>query len=436
MDLFDYEREENLEENAPLAYRMRPRKLDEYIGQEHLLKSNSFLYKSIKRNNLISLILYGPPGTGKTTLGKIIANDNNFIQINATTSGVKDIKEAIKKSKDNILFNNKKTILFIDEIHRFNKSQQDTLLPYVEDGTVILIGATTENPYYEVNNALLSRAKVLKLKVLTDDNIKDIIVNAIKNKARGLGKYNVKIKKNALEYLVNLSCGDARTALNTLEIATLTTDTIEGSITLTKEILKNCGQKKIMNYDKSSDNHYNCASALIKSIRGTDPDAALYYLAKMLNGGEDSKFIARRLIISASEDIGNADPHALMVATQAMVAVNFIGMPEGRIILAQAVTYLASAPKSNATYLGIKNAQNAILENPNLEIPKHLQDKNYTDKETKKEKYLYPHSYKGNYVKQQYLPRELEGKFFYNPTENGIESKIYNKLKKIRGEKC
>ncbi len=435
MDLFDYERDKVLEKNAPLAYRMRPRKLEEFIGQQHIVGKNTFLYKSVKANRVTSVILHGRPGVGKTTLGKIIAGENNFIQLNATTSGVKDIKEAVKNSKENILYNGKKTILFIDEIHRFSKSQQDTLLPYVEDGTVTLVGATTENPFYEVNNALISRSKVLKLDPLTSDDIKKIIDIAIKDKKRGLGNYNVRISEKGIEYLCDISSGDARVALNTLEIAVLTTDVIDGKRNLTEEILKQCGQKKIFNYDKGGDNHYDYASAFIKSIRGSDPDAGLYYLAVMLKGGEDPKFIARRLIISASEDIGNADPHGLMVATNAMTALNFVGMPEARIILAQATTYLASASKSNASYLGIKKAMESVEKYPNAKMPKYLRDKSYADQKTKDAQYKYPPNYEGSYVKQQYLPDELVGEIFYEPNGNGVELRIKDKLERIRGIK-
>ncbi len=438
MDLFDYQKEEMLKTSAPLSYRMRPKSLDDYVGQEHIIGKNTLLYRAIKANKLSSLILYGPPGTGKTTLAKIIANNNCFIQLNATTSGVKDIKSAIETSKDNLVLKAQKTVLFVDEIHRFNKSQQDTLLPYVEDGTIILIGATTENPYFEVNNALISRSMIIKLNPLKNKDIKKILINALTDKEKGLGNYNVNIDDESLEFLSNISNGDARMSLNAIEIAVLTTkQNDKGEIVITKDVASQCIQKKFINYDKDGDNHYDTASALIKSIRGSDPDAGLYYLARMLKAGEDPKFIARRLVISASEDIGNADPHALMVATSAMQGVQFVGMPEGRIILAQAVTYLASAQKSNASYLGIKKAYDDV-ENINIKtIPLHLKDGSYKGSKNLKEGavYLYPHQYPNSYVEQQYLPDELVGKRYYEPTENGVEGRIKQRLNYLRGEK-
>ncbi len=434
MDLFDYQKEQMLEKSAPLSYRMRPRLLEEYIGHSHIIGEGTLLYRAIKANKLSSLILHGPSGTGKTTLAKIIASNNCFIQLNATTSGIKNIKEAIETSKNNFVLKGQKTILFVDEIHRFNKSQQDVLLPYVEDGTVILIGATTENPYYEVNSALISRSMVIELEPLSTEDILNIIKNAICDKKRGLGNYNVCIEKEALEFIANISNGDARVALNAIEIAVLTTEqSKDGKIIINKLIASQCVQKKFINYDKNGDNHYNTASALIKSIRGSDPDAALYYLARMLKAGEDPKFIARRIIISASEDIGNADPHALMVAVSAMEGLNFVGMPEGRIILAQAVTYLASAQKSNASYLAIKKAYEDV-ENINIEtIPYYLKDGSYKSNNKKDNiPYLYPHNFEGGYVKQQYLPNELIGKKYYEPTNNGVEAKIKERLDKLR----
>lgn len=436
MDLFDYQQEQILKNNSPLSYRMRPKTLEEYIGQEHIVGKNTLLYRAIKSNKLTSLILYGPPGTGKTTLAKIIANNNFFIQLNATTSGIKEIKNAIQTAKDNLVLKSQKTILFIDEIHRFNKSQQDTLLPNVEDGTIILIGATTENPYFEVNNALISRSMIIKLNPLSEEDIVKVLKNAICDKEKGLGNYNIDISKEALIFIANISNGDARVALNAIEIAVLTTNpNKENKIVIDEAVASQCVQKKFINYDKDGDNHYDTASALIKSIRGSDPDASLYYLARMLKAGEDPKFIARRIIISASEDIGNADPHALMVAVSAMQGVDFVGMPEARIILAQAVTYLASAQKSNASYVGIKSAYDDV-ENINIKtIPLHLKDGSYKGSKVLKENavYLYPHSYENSYVKQQYLPDELLGKIYYEPTDNGVESRIKERLNKLRG---
>ncbi len=437
MDLFNYQMEKNLKTTAPLSYRMRPKSLEEYIGQEHIIGKDTLLYRAIKANKLSSLILYGPPGTGKTTLAEIIASKNSFIKLNATTSGVKDIKSAIEIAKNNITLKSQNTVVFIDEIHRFNKSQQDTLLPYVENGTIILIGATTENPYFEVNNALISRSMIVKLNPLSNQNILNIIMNAIKDKERGLGNYNIEIDNDALNFLVNISNGDARVALNAIELGVLTTEmNKENKIIINEVVASQCVQKKFINYDKNGDNHYDAASALIKSIRGSNPDAALYYLARMLKAGEDPKFIARRIIISASEDIGNADPHALMVAVSTMQGLEFVGMPEARIILAQAVTYLASAQKSNASYLGIKKAY-IDVENINIKtVPLHLKDSHYKGAKHLKEGavYLYPHDYPNSYVKQQYLPDELVGKIYYEPTENGVESRIKQRLEYLRGK--
>ncbi len=359
MDLFTLNAENILKKQSPLAERMRPRTLEEFVGQEHIIGKGRLLYRAIQADKLTSLILHGPPGTGKTTLARIIANTTKlyFEQINAVTSGIKDIREVIENSKERLGFHNKRTILFIDEIHRFNKSQQDALLPYVENGTIILIGATTENPYFEVNKALLSRSMVFKLEPLTKEQIKVILLRALKDKERGLGNLNIEIKKDALEHIINMANGDSRIALNALELAVLTTSASEdGIIHITLDIVEDCIQKRAVKYDKNGDEHYDTISAFIKSMRGSDPDAALYWLAKMLHAGEDPKFIARRIIICASEDVGNADPNALTVAVAAFKALDFIGMPEGKIPLAQAVTYIAAAPKSNASYLGIKKA--------------------------------------------------------------------------------
>lgn len=437
MDLFEYNRQQNIEKESPLASRLRPKTLDEFCGQEHIVGKGRLLYRAIKADRISSVIFYGPPGTGKTTLAKIIANTtkSEFKQLNATTSGVKDIKEIIEEAKDIYGMNNKKTILFIDEIHRFNKSQQDSLLPHVEDGTIILIGATTENPYFEVNKALVSRSIIFELKPLDKENIKTLIKRALYDSERGLGVYNAEITNEALDFLSDRANGDARTALNAIELAVLTTDKNEkGKIIIDIGIAEECIQKRALNYDKDGDNHYDTISAFIKSMRGSDPDAALYYLAKMIYAGEDPKFIARRIVICASEDVGNADPHALQVAVSAAEAVNFIGMPESRIILAQAVTYIACAPKSNASYIAIDKALEDVKNISIKTVPPHLKDCHYSgSKELGHTGYKYAHDYEGHYVKQQYLPDELLGKIYYEPSDNGIEKKIKASLNRLRG---
>lgn len=437
MDLFEYNRQQNIEKESPLASRLRPKTLDEFCGQEHIVGKGRLLYRAIKADRISSVIFYGPPGTGKTTLAKIIANTtkSEFKQLNATTSGVKDIKEIIEEAKDIYGMNNKKTILFIDEIHRFNKSQQDSLLPHVEDGTIILIGATTENPYFEVNKALVSRSIIFELKPLDKENIKILIKRALNDNERGLGIYNAEITNEALDFLSDRANGDARTALNAIELAVLTTDKNEkGKIIIDIGIAEECIQKRALNYDKDGDNHYDTISAFIKSMRGSDPDAALYYLAKMIYAGEDPKFIARRIVICASEDVGNADPHALQVAVSAAEAVNFIGMPESRIILAQAVTYIACAPKSNASYIAINKALEDVKNISIKTVPPHLKDCHYSgSKELGHTGYKYAHDYEGHYVKQQYLPDELLGKIYYEPSDNGIEKKIKASLNRLRG---
>lgn len=437
MDLFEYNRQQNIEKESPLASRLRPKTLDEFCGQEHIVGKGRLLYRAIKADRISSVIFYGPPGTGKTTLAKIIANTtkSEFKQLNATTSGVKDIKEIIEEAKDIYGMNNKKTILFIDEIHRFNKSQQDSLLPHVEDGTIILIGATTENPYFEVNKALVSRSIIFELKPLDKENIKILIKRALNDNERGLGIYNAEITNEALDFLSDRANGDARTALNAIELAVLTTDKNEkGKIIIDIGIAEECIQKRALNYDKDGDNHYDTISAFIKSMRGSDPDAALYYLAKMIYAGEDPKFIARRIVICASEDVGNADPHALQVAVSAAEAVNFIGMPESRIILAQAVTYIACAPKSNASYIAIDKALEDVKNISIKTVPPHLKDCHYSgSKELGHTGYKYAHDYEGHYVKQQYLPDELLGKIYYEPSDNGIEKKIKASLNRLRG---
>ena len=437
MDLFDYMRENNMDKESPLAARMRPRTLDEVVGQQHIIAKDKLLYRAILADKLSSIILYGPPGTGKTTLAKVIAGTTKaeFTQINATIAGKKDMEEVVNKAKDNLGMYGKKTILFIDEIHRFNKGQQDYLLPFVEDGTVILIGATTENPYFEVNGALISRSVVFELKPLTADDIKVLLNRAVTDKERGMGGYNAVLEDDAADFLADLSDGDARHALNAIELGVMTTErSSDGLIHITKEVAEECIQRKVARYDKDGDNHYDTISAFIKSMRGSDPDAAVYYLARMLDAGEDPKFIVRRMMVCASEDVGNADPQALQVAVAASLAVERLGMPEARITLAQAASYIATAPKSNAAYLAIENAQHTIRETGNLPIPPHLQDAHYKSaaKLGHGLGYKYAHDYPDHYVEQQYLPYELNGKEFYNPTGNGYELKIKDHMKKLK----
>ena len=437
MNLIDYLEEQNKEKESPLASRMRPRNLDEVEGQEHIIGKDKLLYRAIQADKLTSVIFYGPPGTGKTTLAKVIANSTSaeFKQINATSAGKKDMEEVVNKAKDNLGMYGKKTILFIDEIHRFNKGQQDYLLPFVEDGTVILIGATTENPYFEVNGALISRSVVFELKPLTAEDIKVLLNRAVTDKERGMGGYNAVLEDDAADFLADLSDGDARHALNAIELGVMTTErSSDGLIHITKEVAEECIQRKVARYDKDGDNHYDTISAFIKSMRGSDPDAAVYYLARMLDAGEDPKFIVRRMMVCASEDVGNADPQALQVAVAASLAVERLGMPEARITLAQAASYIATAPKSNAAYLAIENAQHTLRETGNLPIPPHLQDAHYKSaaKLGHGLGYKYAHDYPDHYVEQQYLPYELNGKEFYNPTGNGYELKIKDHMKKLK----
>lgn len=438
MDLFEYMRETRKEKEAPLAARLRPSCLEEVVGQQHIIGKDKLLYRAIKADKISSLIFYGPPGTGKTTLAKVIAQTTSaeFVQINATVAGKKDMEEVVQKSKELQGMYGKKTILFIDEIHRFNKGQQDYLLPFVEDGTLTLIGATTENPYFEVNQALISRSVIFELKPLEKEEIKELIKRAVYNKEKGLGSYEAVIEEEALEFLADLSGGDARHALNAVELGILTTPRAEdGKIHLSLQVATECIQKRVVNYDKKGDNHYDTISAFIKSMRGSDPDAALFYLAKMLYAGESITFIARRIMICASEDVGNADPMALQVAVAAAQAVERIGMPEAQIILAQAVTYVATAPKSNAA-LGIFEAMEEVRRSGNMKVPAHLQDAHYKGAKNlgRGTEYKYAHDYKNHYVKQQYLPYELNGKEFYRPDGNGYEAKIKAHMKKIKEE--
>lgn len=439
MDLFDFMRESNKDKESPLAARLRPTTLDEVVGQEHIIGKDKLLYRAIKADKLSSVIFYGPPGTGKTTLAKVIANttSSEFKQINATTSGKKDMEDVVAAAKDLQGMYGKRTILFIDEIHRFNKAQQDYLLPHVEDGTIILIGATTENPYFEVNGALISRSHIFELKPLSTENIKALLLRAVNDTEKGMGIYNAQITDDALEGLAEICDGDARHALNAIELAIMTTDKSEdGIIHITTEIIEDCIQRRVMRFDKTGDNHYDTISAFIKSMRGSDPDAALYYLAKMIDCGEDVKFIARRIMICASEDVGNADPQAIQVAVAAAQAVERIGWPESSIILSQAVAYVATAPKSNASCVAIEEAMNAVHETGNLVIPAHLQDAHYKGaaKLGHGAGYKYAHAYKNHYVKQQYLPYELSGREFYRPSDNGYEVKIKEHMKRIKSE--
>ena len=439
MDLFGYMKEQNLEQEAPLASRLRPSTLDEVVGQEHIIGKDKLLYRAIKADKLGSVIFYGPPGTGKTTLAKVIANttSSRFRQINATVAGKKDMEEVVKEAQDYLGMYGKKTILFIDEIHRFNKGQQDYLLPFVEDGTLILIGATTENPYFEVNGALISRSIIFELKPLTKENIETLLDRAVTDKEKGMGSYNAVLEEEAREFLADISGGDARAALNALELGILTTKRREdGKIHIDLETASQCIQKRVVRYDKTGDNHYDTISAFIKSMRGSDPDAAVFYLAKMLYAGEDIKFIARRIMICAAEDVGNADPQALVVAVAAAQAVERLGMPEAQIPLAQAVTYVASAPKSNAACMAVFDAMEAV-KTTRTTVPSHLQDAHY--KGSKKMGhgvgYLYAHDYPDHYVEQQYMPSELLGRKFYHPTDNGYEKNIQEYFRKIHGEK-
>ena len=411
-----------MNENEPLAFRMRPKTLEEYIGQEHVIGPGKLLYRTIKADRLSSIILFGPPGCGKTSLAKVISETTKykFYKINAVTAGVSDIKRVVEETRNYMMNPTGKSILFIDEIHRFNKLQQDALLPYVENGTIILIGATTENPYFEVNKALISRSMVIKLNPLTEENIYKILKNALERKD-GLGEYSIKIEDSTLRKIADISNGDVRTALNGLEIAVLTTSmSSDGYIHITDEVIKNSIQNRKAIFDKNGDTHYDNISAFIKSMRGSDPDATLLYLARALNGGEDPVFLARRIVICASEDVGLADPQALVIATSAMQAVNMIGMPEARIILAEAAVYVANCKKSNATYLGINKALEDVANSDTGEIPMHI--RNAPIEKMRElgynEGYLYPHDYPGHWVEQQYLPDKMVGTKYYIKDEN------------------
>ncbi len=430
VDLFDARAK--TAKKSPLADRMRPRNLKEFVGQEHLIGPDKILRGFVENKELVSLIFWGPPGVGKTTLAIIIAKamETHFVSFSAVLSGVKDIRAVIAEAKEQLKFYGKRTILFVDEIHRFNKSQQDAFLHHVEDGTITLIGATTENPSFEVNAPLLSRCKVLVLEQLTTDNIKTIMNNALSDKERGLGKLKLEIQEDAFNFIEELSHGEARVALNTLESAVLLTKPDkERKQVVTLKIAQEAMQRKVLLYDKGGEEHYNVISAFIKSMRGSDPDAALYWLARMLEAGEDPLFIARRMVIFASEDIGNADPEAIRVAVAVKDAFHFVGMPEGWIPLAQGVTYLASAPKSNASYKAYLEVLKDVKEKGALGVPLHvrnaptslMKDLGYA------KGYKYPHSH-GGYIEQSYLPKELQGKEYYKPTDNGFDKEIKKRL--------
>lgn len=437
MDLFSYMRQQSQRSESPLASRLRPETLEEVVGQEHIIGKDKLLYRAIKADQLGSIIFYGPPGTGKTTLAQVIANTTRaeFHQLNAAACGKKEMEEVVAKAKDNLGMYGRKTILFIDEIHRFNKAQQDYLLPYVEDGTVTLIGATTENPYFEVNRALLSRSRLFELKPLSREDVLKLIRRAVTDPKKGMGMYGAEIDEDAAAFLAEVSEGDARAALNAVELGVLTTERNEaGKIRLTLETVQECIQRRAIGYDKNGDSHYDTISAFIKSMRGSDPDAAVYYLARMLQAGEDIRFIARRIMICASEDVGNADPMALCVAVNASLAVERVGMPEARIILSQAASYVACAPKSNAACAAIEEAWKTVEETGHPPVPVWLQDAHYAGHEElgKGIGYKYPHDYPMNYVEQQYLPDALAHSRFYHPSGNGYEEKIKERLEKLK----
>ncbi len=439
MDLFDYMREVNMEKESPLAKRLRPTTLDEVVGQKHIIGKDKLLYRAIQADKLSSIIFYGPPGTGKTTLAMVIANTTSadFKAINATTAGKKDMEAVVEEAKNHYGMYQKKTILFIDEIHRFNKAQQDYLLPFVEDGTIILIGATTENPYFEVNKALLSRSHIFRLEALSTEDIKELIKRAVYDKEKGMGSYHGEITEDALEFLADASNGDARNALNAVEIGILTTPPGEdGIIHFTIEVAQECIQQRAIGFDKDGDSHYDTISAFIKSMRGSDPDAAVFYLAKMLEAGESVTFISRRIMICACEDVGLADPQAIQVAVACAQAVERVGMPEAQIILANAAIYVAGAPKSNAVVNAISDAMNMVRSHRTGVVPPYLRDAHYDGaKDLGHVGYLYPHNYEENFVLQQYLPDEVKDASFYHPSENGYEKNVKERLEHLYGKK-
>lgn len=437
MDLFDYMRETSMEKEAPLASRLRPRTLDEIVGQQHIIGKDKLLYRAIKADKISSVIFYGPPGTGKTTIAKVIANTTSaiFKQINATGAGKKDMEQVVEEAKNALGMYGKKTILFVDEIHRFNKSQQDYLLPFVEDGTVILIGATTENPYFEVNSALLSRSIIFELRPLSRDEIRILLKRAVYDRERGMGAYNAEITDEALDFLADVANGDARAALNAVEIGVLTTQrSDDGKIHIDLAVASECIQKRVIKYDRDGDNHYDTISAFIKSMRGSDPDAAVYYLARMLYAGEEPAFIARRIMICAAEDVGNADPQALVVAVNASQAVERLGMPEGRIVLAQAAVYVACAPKSNSAICAIDKAMEYVRTHETAPVPSHLRDAHYKGaaKLGHGLGYQYAHDFENHYVNQQYLPDAVVGEQFFYAGDLGYEKQMKEHLQKIK----
>ena len=436
MDLFEYAASRKKESSAPLASRMRPRTLDEIVGQEQIIGKDKMLYRAIKADKLRSLILYGPPGTGKTTLAEVIAHTTSagFTTINATSAGKKDMEEVVARAKEALGMYNRKTILFIDEIHRFNKGQQDYLLPFVEDGTIILIGATTENPFFEVNGALLSRSIIFELKPLSNENIEIILRRAVSDKVRGMGSFDAVLEDDACSFLADMADGDARSALNALELGVLTTERSEdGRIHITLKVAQECIQRRLASYDKDGDQHYDTISAFIKSMRGSDPDAAVFYLARMLRAGEDIRFISRRIMICAAEDVGLADPQALVVASAAAQAVERIGMPESQLILAEAALYVASAPKSNSATMAIFDAEKAA-DNVRVTIPSYLQDAHYggSAKLNRGIGYEYAHDCPKHFSKQRYLPEELGDTVFYTPGGTGYEKTIRRYLEWLR----
>lgn len=438
MDLFDLMRQANMKKESPLAKRLRPTALEEVVGQKHLIGKDKLLYRAIQADKISSVIFYGPPGTGKTTLAMVIANTTSsiFTSLNATTAGKKDMEQVIKEARDNYGMYQKKTILFVDEIHRFNKAQQDYLLPFVEDGTVILIGATTENPYFEVNGALISRSHIFRLEPLGKEDIRELIKRAVYDTEKGMGSYNADIDEEALDFLADMSEGDARRALNAVELGVLTTEpSKDGVIHITLPVAEECIQRRAIQYDKDGDNHYDTISAFIKSMRGSDPDAAVYYLAKMLEAGESITFIARRIMICACEDVGIADPQAILVAAACAQAVDRVGMPEAQLILANAVVYVAGAPKSNAVTNAIFAAVETVKKQKTGVVPPHLRDTHYQGAaDLGHVGYQYPHDYPGNFVKQQYLPEEIKDMRFYHPTENGYEKTVKERLEKLYEE--
>lgn len=440
MDLFEFAAKKEKEKGSPLASRLRPQTIEEVVGQSHILGKDKMLYRAIQADKLGSVIFYGPPGTGKTTLARVIANTTKaeFSQLNATTSGKKDMEDVVLAARDNLAMHGRKTILFVDEIHRFNKGQQDFLLPHVEDGTVVLIGATTENPYFEVNSALISRSLIFELSPLLPEDIGILIDRALTDEKRGMGSYGAVITEDARDFIADIANGDARSALNAIELAVLTTPPDkDGVINITLDIASECIQKRAVYYDKNGDNHYDTISAFIKSMRGSDPDAAVYYLSRMLYAGEDVKFIARRIMICASEDVGNADPMAMVVAASAAASVERVGMPESQLILAQAAIYVASAPKSNACTKAIFAANEAVRKTYTERVPVHLRDSHYGGSKELGHGlgYKYPHDFPGHYVSQQYLPDSLLETVFYEPTDIGKEQEIKSYLNKTKRAK-